>query len=109
VPVIHIFSNGPGGGGHVYELGRGTTQDCSVSGADFQDGAVCKTGIGVVVKSVKYVSSDQLEISLTVANDAPLDWGPIAVTNPDGTAATLEKAYLVVESPAAGAGPGWTS
>ncbi len=81
----------------------GDTLTVTVSGANFQPGAVVSFGEGIAVNSVRFVNPNQLVANITIDPNAQVSTGgrTVTVTNPDGGSGSLADAFLVVTPGAA--------
>jgi hypothetical protein len=82
----------------------GETLNVTISGLNFQPGASVSFGQGVRVNSVSFVSSNLLQVSITIDPGARIETSgrTVTVTNPDGGSGSLPDAFLITQP---GAGP----
>jgi len=75
---------------------RGTLMDVSVQGDKFRDGArVAFSGAGISINSATTLSATKIQANITIADDAPLGYHDVIVTNPDGSVDTKIDAFTV--------------
>ena len=91
---------------------RDTTVNVTISGLNFQPGAVVSFGEGVAVNAVNFVNSTTLVATITTNTSATTGTRTVTVTNPDGQSGTLAGVFRVgrvpivtgVDPPTLGAG-----
>jgi hypothetical protein len=77
-------------------LSQGAAQSVTISGSGFASGAVVSfSNPGVKVTSIMFVSSETLNVSVTVASSANVGASDVTVTNPAGSSATGENIFTV--------------
>jgi hypothetical protein len=78
---------------------RGSTLNVTINGLNFQPGASVSFGNGIVVNSTAFISSSQLQVSITIDPGARIETSgrTVTVTNPDGGSGSLADAFLVSE------------
>ncbi len=75
----------------------GDTLNVTISGANFQPGAIVSFGEDISVNSVRFVNSNQLVANITI-DDAPQNTSSardVTVTNPDGGSGSLASAFRI--------------
>jgi hypothetical protein len=77
----------------------GETLNVTITGLNFQPGATVSFGQGIGINSVAFVSSNLLQVSITIdpsaAAGSTAGRRAVTVTNPDGGSGTLTDAFLV--------------
>ena len=75
----------------------GETLNVTVSGLNFQPGAVVSFGEGISVNSVRFVNSNQLVVNITVDSNIQntASSRTVTVTNPDGSSGSLPSAFRI--------------
>src|SRR5206468_262879 len=63
---------------------QGQSAGVTLSGANFQNGATCNFGAGIVVKSCSWISSTQLTAAINISLSSPTGSHAVVITNPDG-------------------------
>ncbi len=81
----------------------GQTLSVTITGANFQPGAIVSFGQGIAVNSVTFVNSGTLIVNITIDPNAQVSTGgrTVTVTNPDGGSGSLSDAFLVTTAGAA--------
>ena len=74
---------------------QGQTVAVTISGSNFQTGAVCSFGSGITVNSCAMNTSSQMTANITIAASASTGARSVTVTNPDGQIGTLTNAFTV--------------
>lgn len=77
----------------------GQNLNVTMSGSNFQNGASCAFGIGVMVNSCTFNSSTQLTANISVAFNASVGTRNVTVTNPDTQISTLVNSFTVNQAP----------
>ena len=78
---------------------RGETVNVTITGLNFQPGAVASFGAGVIINSVTFVSSSTLVVSITVDIGAETGDRTVTITNPDGQSGSLASIYKAGKLP----------
>ena len=75
----------------------GQTLSVTITGANFQPGAVVSFGQGIAVNGVTFVNSGTLIVNITIDPNVQISTGgrDVTVTNPDGGSGSLPDAFLV--------------
>jgi len=68
----------------------------TLTGTNFQPGAMCTFGSGINVTSCSYVSATRLAASINILFNAAVGARTVSVTNPDGQAASLSSGFSIV-------------
>ena len=68
---------------------RDTTENVTITGLNFQPGAVVSFGEGVAVNAINFVNSTTLVVTITTDSSATTGTRTITVTNPDGQSGSL--------------------
>jgi hypothetical protein len=78
---------------------RGETLNVTINGLNFQPGASVSFGNGIVINSTAFISSNQLQVSITIDPGARIETAgrTVTVTNPDGGTGSLPDAFLITE------------
>jgi hypothetical protein len=78
---------------------RGQTLNVTINGLNFQPGATVSFGNGIVVNSVAFIDSTQLQVNITIDPGARIETSgrTVTVINPDGGSGSLPDAFLVTE------------
>jgi hypothetical protein len=71
-----------------------------ITGSNFQSGATCSFGAGIMVNSCTFNSATQLTASITISSTATLGPRNVTVTNPDNQTNTLPNGFSVTTPPA---------
>lgn len=76
----------------------GETLNVSITGANFQPGAIVSFGQGVAVNSVTFINSTSLQVDITIDTNVRQETAgrTVTVTNPDGTSGSLSDAFRIV-------------
>jgi hypothetical protein len=76
----------------------GDTLNVTITGLNFQPGAVVSFGEGIAVNSVNFLSSTQLVANITVDTNIQNTSSArdVTVTNPDGSSGSLDSAFRIV-------------
>jgi len=77
----------------------GDTLAVSITGTNFQPGAVVGFGAGIAINSVTFVSVSQLQANISVSAGAAAGPRNVTVTNPDSSTGTLAGGFLVIAPP----------
>ena len=75
---------------------QGQSLAITISGANFQSGAVCSFGTGITVNSCIFNSASQITANITIATNATAGTRSVTVTNTDGQSGTLTNAFTIV-------------
>jgi hypothetical protein len=70
-----------------------------LAGSNFQSGATCSFGAGIIVNSCAVNSATQLTASITIGSTAALGSRNVTVTNPDSQSSTLSNGFTVIAPP----------
>ena len=77
----------------------GTTLEVTISGANFQPGAVVTFGAGITVNGTTAGAPSGLTVSITIAGNATLGLRDVTVSNPGGQSATRSGGFRVLPPP----------
>ena len=78
---------------------RDTTVNVTLTGLNFQPGAIVSFGEGVGVDSTRFINSTTLSVRITIDSSATTGTRTITVTNPDGQSGSLVGAFRVGRVP----------
>lgn len=78
---------------------RDTTVNVTLTGLNFQPGAVVSFGEGVAVDSTRFINSTTLSVTISIDASATTGTRTITVTNPDGQSGSLVGVFRVGRVP----------
>ena len=78
---------------------RDTTVNVTLTGLNFQPGAVVSFGEGVAVDSTRFINSTTLSVTISIDASATTGTRTITVTNPDGQSGSLVGVFQVGRVP----------
>jgi hypothetical protein len=81
------------------DANQGDTLTVSITGTNFQSGAVVGFGAGIAINSVTFVSASQLQANISVSAGAIGGPRDVTVTNPDSSTGTLAGGFRVIAPP----------
>jgi hypothetical protein len=110
--LVTVGGGGGGGVGGVAvtsvsppDANQGDTLSVSITGTNFQSGAVVGFGAGIAINSVTFVSASQLQANISVSAGAAGGPRNVTVTNPDSSTGTLAGGFRVIAPPIVSASP----
>lgn len=68
----------------------------TLTGENFQEGAVVSMGSAIVVKQVSAISATELQLNITIKKRASSGPVNVTVTNPDGSSVTAAGAFVIL-------------
>jgi hypothetical protein len=103
--LVTVGGGGGGAGGVAVtsvsppDANQGDTLLVSITGTNFQPGAVVGFGAGIAINSVTFVSASQLQANISVSVGATGGPRNVTVTNPDSSNGTLAGGFRVIAPP----------
>ena len=103
--LVTVAGGGGGVGGVAVtsvsppDANQGDTLAVSITGTNFQSGAVVGFGAGIAINSVTFVSASQLQANISVSAGATGGPRNVTVTNPDSSNGTLAGGFRVIAPP----------
>jgi len=82
---------------HPNSARRGDRLTVTISGANFQNGAIADFGERVIVQGVTFISPDELRVRIRVHNLAAIGPRDVTVTDPDGQSGTLMGGFTILQ------------